>query len=109
MLLNKLYSHSPLFVVCLLAGCTSNLSPVFVQSLHEHKRNTQTVNNSLIETFKEEQSKETRSEAIKAYQEIMDNLNSITNEAEVLDKYMLNNLSEKELIALYKKQLKGDN
>jgi hypothetical protein len=105
-ILAKLFVKSALlFWLGTSLGCVSNTNTVFIQALHEHKQNTQTVNNSLVATYKEEQAKENRPEAIKAYQEIIDNLNSVTHEAEVLDGYMLNTLSEEELIALFKKQL----
>ena len=98
-----LYRRRPLFLVLLmvgllsLSGCASTLSSTFVNAMREHNQDTRLVNGSLVSTFQEEMNSETRPEARAAYQEIINNLNTISHQAEVLDRYVWKNLTEKEL------------
>ena len=85
-------------LVLSLSGCASTLSPNFVQSMREHREDTLLVNQSLVRTFQEEMDNNERSEAKAAYQEIINNLNTISHQSEVLEKYVWNGLTEEELI-----------
>lgn len=92
-----------MFLVLLLiagftSGCASTLSPHFVQSMREHREDTTLVNESLVRTFQEEMDKDERPEAKAAYQEIINNLNTITHQSEILDRYVWEDLTEDELI-----------
>lgn len=84
--------------ILLFSGCASTLSSSFVNAVREHKDDTRWVNDSLVLTFQEEMQKENRPEAQAVYQEIINNLNAITHQADVLDRYVWNNLTEDELI-----------
>lgn len=81
-----------------LSGCASTLSPHFVQSMREHREDTLLVNQSLVRTFQEEMDKDDRPEAKAAYREIINNLNVISHQASILERYVWNNLTEDELI-----------
>ena len=80
------------------SGCVSTLSPTFVQSVREHREDTALVNQSLIRTFQEEMDKDERPEAKAAYQEIINNLNTISHQSEILERYVWDELTEDELI-----------
>ena len=92
----KLFFLSGL-IVLLLSGC-STLSPTFVQSMREHREDTVLVNQSLVRTFQEKMDKDERPEAKAAYQEIINNLNAITHQSEILERYVWDKLTEDELI-----------
>lgn len=89
-------------VLLLIAGvtssCVSTLSPHFVQSMREHQEDTALVNQSLVRTFQEEMDKDDRPEAKAAYREIINNLNIISHQASILERYVWNKLTEDELI-----------
>lgn len=85
-------------LVLLLSGCQSTLSPTFVQSMREHREDTILVNESLVRTFQEEMDEDERPEAKAAYQEIINNLNTITHQSEILERYIWDNLTEDELM-----------
>lgn len=90
-------------ILLFACGCnTTGLTPTFVQSIQEHRQDTQLVNDSLIATFQEEMDKENRPEVRNAYLEIIENLNIIVYQSEVLEKYIWKNLTEKELIQILK-------
>ena len=93
---NKLFFLFFLF----FANCRSSFNPEFVKAVQEHKNNTFLVTDSLIQTFQDEMAKETRPEAIDAYQEIIDNLIKISHESDVLNRYVWQELSEEELIKI---------
>lgn len=76
----------------------STLSPTFVQAVKEHRTDIFLVNNSLIATFQEEMDKDERPEAKTAYQEIIDNLNTISHQSEILERYVWDKLTEAELV-----------
>lgn len=76
----------------------STLSPTFVQSMREHREDTLLVNESLVRTFQEEMDNDERTEAKAAYREIINNLNTISHQSEVLERYVWNKLTEEELI-----------
>ena len=84
--------------VLAFSGCQRTLSPTFVQSMREHRQDTQLVNQSLVRTFQEEMDKDERPEAKAAYQEIINNLNTISHQSWVLEKYVWHELTEDELI-----------
>lgn len=81
-----------------LSGCASTLSPIFVHSVREHREDTELVNRSLVRTFQEEMDQEERLEAKTAYQEIINNLNTISHQSEILERYVWDELTEDELI-----------
>ncbi|MHA2279503.1 MAG: hypothetical protein ACXAC5_01240 [Promethearchaeota archaeon] len=81
----------------LISGC-STLSPTFVQAVQEHRQDTMSVNQSLILTFQEEMEAETRPEAKAAYQEIINNLSTVSHQADLLHRYLQRNMTEDELI-----------
>lgn len=76
----------------------STLSPSFVQATKEHRADTFLVNDSLIATFQEEMDKDDRPEAKAAYQEIINNLNTISHQSTILERYVWSELTEDELI-----------
>ncbi len=82
----------------LLSGCQSALSLTFVQSMREHREDTMLVNQSLVRTFQEEMDKNERPEAKAAYQEIINNLNTISHQSEILERYVWDKLTEDELM-----------
>lgn len=85
-----------LFVLT-ISGC-STLSPIFVQAVQEHRHDTMAVNQSLILTFQEEMEAENRPEAQAAYQEIINNLSTVSHQADLLHRYLQRNMTEDELI-----------
>ncbi len=93
------------FTLCLLlglSGCSTGLTPNFVQSVKEHKLDTFLVNDSLIATFQEEMDKDPRPEAKEAYQEIINNLRTISHQSDVLYRYVWKELSEDDLALVLK-------
>lgn len=80
------------------SGCTPTLSPYFVQGIREHREDTLLVNLSLVQTFQEEMDKDERPEAKAAYQEIINNLNTLSHQSDVLERYVWDKLTEEELI-----------
>lgn len=82
----------------LIMGCQSTLTPTFVQSIREHRQDTVLVNQSLISALQEEMEAESRPEVKEAYQEIINNLSTISHQAEILEKYVWNKMTEEELI-----------
>lgn len=97
--MENMWLHKMVFAISffLLSGCQT-LSPTFVQSVREHRDDTVLVNQSLILTFQEEMDKDERPEAKAAYQEIINNLNMISHQSEILEKYVWEELTEEELI-----------
>lgn len=89
-------------LLLLITGCKAGISPTFVQSVKEHKLDTFAVNNSLIATFQEEMENETRPEAKEAYQEIINNLSTISHQADVLYRYTWKELTEDDLSLILK-------
>lgn len=85
-------------LIVLLSGCQSTLSPIFVQSMREHREDTMLVNESLVRTFQEEMNKDERPEAKAAYQEIINNLKTISHQSEILERYVWDKLTEDELM-----------
>lgn len=94
------FRHKIILVISflLLSGCQSTLSPTFVQSMREHREDTTLVNESLVSAFQEEMDKEERPEAKAAYQEIINNLNTISHQSEILERYVWDQLTEDELM-----------
>ena len=94
--------------VLLLSSCQSALSPTFVQSMREHREDTMLVNESLVRTFQEEMDKDERPDAKVAYQEIINNLNTISHQSDILERYVWDKLTEDEfvLILRYKWRIK---
>ncbi len=95
MMLKKLTLLS--LLALLLSGCASTLSPYFVKAMREHRADTKLVNQSLVRTFQEEMDKDERTEAKAAYQEIINNLNTISHQSKVLERYVWEELTEDEL------------
>lgn len=93
----NIYKISLALLLIGISGCVS-LSPEFVQGIREHREDTLLVNRSLVQTFQEEMDNDERPEAKAAYQEIINNLNTISHQAEILDKYIWSELTEEELI-----------
>ncbi len=85
-------------LLLMISGCASALSPYLVQSIREHREDTLLVNQSLVRTFQEEMDKDERPEAKAAYQEIINNLNMVSHQSEILEKYVWEELTEEELI-----------
>lgn len=80
-----------------LTGCKTTLNATFVQAVQEHRQDTVLVNQSLINALQEEMENENRPAAKVAYQEIINNLQAISHQAEILEKYTWNELTEDEL------------
>jgi len=101
--MGKLLLKSLLIVGLLgLSGCKTGMTPTFVQSIKEHKIDTDAVNDSLIGALREEMERESRPEAKEAYQEIINNLETISHQADVLYKYVWEELTEDELSLVLK-------
>ena len=83
-------------LLLILSGCKS-LSNTFITAVREHRQDTVLVNQSLINTFVTEKEKETRPEAIIAYDEIINNLKTVSHQAEILDQFIWSELTEDEL------------
>lgn len=66
--------------------------------MKEHRDDTKLINDSLVATFQEEMAKDDRPEAKEAYQEIINNLNMVTNQSEVLYQYTSSEMTEAEFI-----------
>jgi len=86
----------------MISGCKTGLNPTFVQSVKEHKLDTFAVNNSLIASLQEEMDSETRPAAKEAYQEIIDNLSTISHQSDILYRYVWKDLTEDELSLVLK-------
>lgn len=89
------------FIMCaliLLVGGCQTLSPHFANAVKQHREDTLAVNQSLVATFQEEMDKDDRSEAKEAYQEIINNLNAISYQSQIIERYIWENLTEDELI-----------
>jgi uncharacterized protein YcfL len=91
-----------LLTILLLSGCKTGFTPTFVQSVKEHKMDTILVNDSLIASLEEERDRETRPAAKEAYQEIINNLTTISHQADVLYRYVWEEMSEDDLSAVLK-------
>jgi len=93
------YKTILLAVFIFLIGCRG-INPTFVQAMREHRDDTKLVNDSLIAAFEVELAKESRPEAQAAYQEIINNLRTVSHQADILDKYVWHTLTEEQLAAL---------
>lgn len=80
------------------SGCASTLSPHFIQAMREHRNDTELVNQSLIRTFQEEMDKDDRPDAKAAYREIINNLNIVSHQSAILQRYVWDKLTEDEFI-----------
>lgn len=93
----------PLFLLSLIVGCeTTAISSTFVQAVKEHRQDTYKVNDSLVAAMTEQMEEETQPEAKEAYWEIINNLNEISNQADILYKHVWGELTEDELAKLLK-------
>ncbi len=78
------------------------MTPTFVGAVQEHRSDTVLVNDSLINTFREVRDLETDPDKIAAYDEIIGNLETISYQSVILEKYVETSLTEDELIEVFR-------
>ena len=98
---SKILKNTILILCIVCPGCL-RINPNFVQAAKEHRDDTIKVNNSLISTMQEEMDKNISLESKEAYQEIINNLRTISHQSDVLYSYVWDTLTEDELASVLK-------